>query len=95
MSQDQGGKSAKWKSLLRVKMGLIVDVNYAWLVNEDITSFERPVNKLYPLEIWDSDNSVVKNSTQNDDVIDYGRGNIPKRLAAERGTSTRWLNKQK
>ena len=30
---------------------------------------KRPVNKLYPLEIRNSDNSVVKNSSGNDDVI--------------------------
>ena len=47
---------------------------------------KRPVNKLYPLEIRNSDNSVVKDSSENDDIIDYGRANRPKRLAAERGT---------
>ena len=54
----------------------------------------RPVNKLYPLEIPNSDNSVVKNSSENDDVIDYCRANRPKRLVAERGTLIRRLNKQ-
>ena len=36
---------------------------------------KRLANKLYPLEIRNSDNSVVKNSSENDDVIDYGRAN--------------------
>ena len=52
------------------------------------------VNKLYPLEILNSDNSVVKNSSENHDLIDYCRANRPKRLAAERGTLIRQLNKQ-
>ena len=39
-----------------------------------------------PLEIRNSDNSVVKDSSENDDAIDDGRANRPKRLAAERGT---------
>ena len=56
---------------------------------------KRPVNKLYTLEIRDSDNLVVKNSSENDDVIDYGRANRPKRLAADRGKLLRLLNKQK
>ena len=56
---------------------------------------KRPVNTLYLSEIRNSDNSVVKNSSGNDDVIDYGRANRPKRLAAERGTLIRRLNKQK
>ena len=45
---------------------------------------KRPVNKLCPLEIRNFINSVVKNSSENDDVIDYVRANRPKRLAAER-----------
>ena len=56
---------------------------------------KRPVNTLYLSEIRNSDNSVVKNSSGNDDVIDYGRANRPKRLAVERGTLIRRLNKQK
>ena len=44
---------------------------------------KRPANKLYPLEIQNSDNSVVINSSQNNDVIACGRANRPKRLAAE------------
>ena len=56
---------------------------------------KRSVNKLYPVEIQDWDNSVVKNSSENDDVIDCGRANRAKRLAAERGTFFRRLNKQK
>ena len=56
---------------------------------------KRPVNKLYPIEIRDSDNSIFKNSSEDDDVIDYGRANRPKRLAAGRGTLIRQLNKQK
>ena len=56
---------------------------------------KRPVNKLYTLEIRDSDNLVVRNSSENDDVIDYGRANRPKRLAADRGKLLRLLNKQK
>ena len=44
---------------------------------------KRPV-KLYPLEIRNSDNSVVKNSREIHDVIDYGRANKPKQLAWER-----------
>ena len=35
---NQGGKLSKWRSLLRPKMGLIVDVNYPWLVDKNITS---------------------------------------------------------
>ena len=42
--------------------------------------FIRPV-KLYPLQIRNSDNSVVKNSRETHDVIDYGRANKPKQLA--------------
>ena len=34
---------------------------------------KRPVNKLYPLEFRNSHNSVVKDGSKNDDVIDYGR----------------------
>ena len=56
---------------------------------------KRPVNKLYPIEIRDSDNSIVKNSSEDDDIIDSGRANTPKRLAAGRGTLIRQLNKQK
>ena len=56
---------------------------------------KRLVNKLYPLEIRNSDNSVVKNGSVNDDVIDYGTANRHKRLAAERGTLIRRLNKSK
>ena len=56
---------------------------------------KRPVNKLYPLEIRDSDNSVVKNSSENDDGIDYGRANRPKLLTTERGTLIPQMNKQK
>ena len=57
---------------------------------------KRPVNKLYPLEIQDLDNSVVKNS-ENDDAIDYGRANTPKRLAAEREGHwfDDWISKNK
>ena len=47
---------------------------------------KRLLNKLYPLEIRNSDNSVVKDSSENDDVIDHGRANRPKRIAAETGT---------
>ena len=43
-------------------------------------------DKMNPLEIRNSDNSVVKDSSENDDAIDDGRANRPKRLAAERGT---------
>ena len=56
---------------------------------------KRLVNKLYPLGIRNSDNSVVKDSNENDDVIDYGRANRPNRLAAEGGTLIRQSNKQK
>ena len=53
---------------------------------------KRPVNKLYSLEIQNSDNSVVTDCSENDDFIDYGRANRPKRLAAEAGTLVRRLN---
>ena len=33
---------------------------------------KRPVNKRYPSEIRNSDNAVVKNNSENDDVVDYG-----------------------
>ena len=56
---------------------------------------KRPVNKLYPLEIRNSDNSVVKYSSDNDDVIDYGKANRAKRFAADRGTLFMRLKKQK
>ena len=56
---------------------------------------KRPVNKLYPLEIPNSDNSVVKEISENDDIIDYGKPNKPKRLVADRGTLIRRLNKKK
>ena len=49
-------------------------------------SIKRLLNKLYPLEIRNSDNSVVKDSSENDDVIDHGRANRSKRIAAETGT---------
>ena len=55
---------------------------------------KRSANELYPLEFRDLDKSVVKNSSKNDDIIDYGRANRPKRLAAERGTLIRRLNKK-
>ena len=55
---------------------------------------KRPANELYPLEFRDSDKSAVKNSSKNDDVIHYGSANRPKRLAAERGTLIRRLNKK-
>ena len=45
---------------------------------------KRPVSKLYPLEIRNSENSVAKNSSENVDVIDYGRASRPKWLAAGR-----------
>ena len=44
MYQNQGEKSAAWMSLLREKMGLIMDVNYTWLVNEDVTSLKDLLN---------------------------------------------------
>ena len=39
---------------------------------------KRPVNKLYSLEIQNSDNSVVSDCSENDDFRDYGRANRPK-----------------
>ena len=56
---------------------------------------KRPVNKLCPLGIQNFINSVVKNSNENDDVIDYGRANRPQRLAAERHWFDNWINKNK
>ena len=49
---------------------------------------KRPVNKLYPLEleIRNSNNSAVKDSSENDDVIDCDGANRPKRVAAEKRT---------
>ena len=94
MYQDQGGKSSKWMSSLREKMGLVVDVNYAWHKGGNYF-IKRPINKLHPLEIRNSDNSVFKDSSENNDVIYYGRANRPKRLAAERGALIGRLNKQK
>ena len=48
------------------------------------------------MEIPNTSNPVVKDiSSENDDVIDYGRAGRPKRLAAENGTLIRRLNKQK
>ena len=53
------------------KMGLIVNVNYA-IGKRGHYLIKRPVNKRYPLEIRNSDNSVVKNSSENYDIVDYG-----------------------
>ena len=53
---------------------------------------KRSVNKLYPQEIRNPDNSVIKNIRENDDVIDYGRAS---RERAETETLIRLLNKQK
>ena len=53
-----------------------------------------PVSKLYSSEIQNSDNSVVNDCSENDDVIDYGHANWPKQLAAETGRLIRRLNKQ-
>ena len=44
----------------------------------------RPINKLYLLEIQNLDNSFVRNSSENDDVIDDSRANRPEQLAGER-----------
>ena len=53
------------------KMGLIVNVNCA-IGKQGHYFIKRPVNKRYPLEIRNSDNSVVKNSSENYDIVDYG-----------------------
>ena len=47
---------------------------------------KRSVNKLYPLENENLENSVVKDISQNDDVIDYDRANKPNWLVACRET---------
>ena len=48
---------------------------------------KRPVNKLYPLDIRNEDNLVIKDIRGNDDVISArSRANRPKQLAAEKGT---------
>ena len=44
----------------------------------------RPINKLYLLEIQNLDNSFVRNSSENDDVIDDGGANRPEQLAGEK-----------
>ena len=67
-----------------------------WLIAKRGHYFiKRPFNKLYPLEIRNLDNSVIKDISEIDNIIDYGRANRPKWLAAERGTLIRRLNKQK
>ena len=53
-----------------------------------------PVSKLYSLEIQNSNNSVVNDCSENDDVIGYGHANWPKQLAAETGRLIQhWINK--
>ena len=64
------------------------------MVNEYNKFIKRPVNKLHPLQIQTLNNSVVKNTSENNDVINYGRSNGPKQLSA-RETLIWRLNKQK
>ena len=57
----------------------------------------RPINKLYLLEIQNLDNSFVRNSSENDDVIDESRANRPEQLAGEKEGPwfDNWINKNK
>ena len=67
MYQDHGGKSAKWSS----KDGFNCECKLH-VIGKRGHYLIKTCNKRYPLEIRNSDNPIVKSSSENDDVVDYG-----------------------
>ena len=67
MYQDHGGKSTKWSS----KDGFNCECKLH-VIGKRGHYFIKTCNKPYPLKIRNSDNPVVKSSSENDDVVDYG-----------------------